>query len=226
MIPTPFTIVIPTRNEADTIVEMVHCCLKYSPQVLVVDSLSTDGTPSLAKSAGAQVLCVPQLGKGNAIRAAIPAITTELVLFIDADGSHVVSDIPKLIAPIRAGLADHVQASRLTGGSSELHGSFQEFWRLAGSAFITACINWRFRANISDSQNGFRALRLEVLQALDLTETITTIEQEMVIKSLKKGFRLVEIPSHEHARIFGVSKIRLSRVWLRYGYALVRDLFG
>ncbi|MBF0165074.1 MAG: glycosyltransferase family 2 protein [Magnetococcales bacterium] len=226
MPPLPFTIVIPTRDEAETIVEMVRCCLKYSPHVLVVDSLSTDGTPRLAEAAGARLLAVPILGKGHAIRAAIPVLATELVLFIDADGSHDVADIPKLIAPLQAGLADHVQASRLMGGSSELHGSFQEFWRLAGSAFITACINWRFQVAISDSQNGFRALRLEVLRQLDLREAITTIEQEMVIKTLRKGFRLVEVPSHEHARIFGSSKIRLSRVWFRYGYALVRYLFG
>lgn len=226
MTPRPFTIVIPTRNEAETIVEMVRCCLKYAPEVLVVDSLSTDGTPQLAEHAGAQVLSVPLLGKGNAIRAAIPALATEWVLFIDADGSHDVADIPKLIAPLQAGVADHVQASRLMGGSSELHGSFQEFWRLAGSAFITACINWRCGARISDSQNGFRALRVDVLKALDLREAITTIEQEMVIKTLRRGFRLVEVPSHEHARIFGESKIRLSRVWFRYGYALMRYLFG
>ncbi|GAB0055782.1 putative glycosyltransferase [Candidatus Magnetaquicoccaceae bacterium FCR-1] len=226
MTPRPFTIVIPTRNEAETIVEMVRCCLKYAPEVLVVDSLSTDGTPQLAEHAGARVLSVPLLGKGNAIRAAIPALATEWVLFIDADGSHDVADIPKLIAPLQAGVADHVQASRLMGGSSELHGSFQEFWRLAGSAFITACINWRCGARISDSQNGFRALRVDVLKALDLREAITTIEQEMVIKTLRRGFRLVEVPSHEHARIFGESKIRLSRVWFRYGYALMRYLFG
>ncbi|MEO5345875.1 MAG: glycosyltransferase family 2 protein [Magnetococcus sp. YQC-9] len=223
--PSTFTIVIPTRHEAETIAEMVRCCLNHSPHVLVVDSLSSDGTPELAEAAGARVLRVPRLGKGYAIRAAIPEIQTSIVVFIDADGSHDVADIPKLVAPIQADRADHVQASRLTGGSSELHGSFQEFWRLAGSSFITACINWRFRVAISDSQNGFRALRLEVLKRLNTREEITTIEQEMVIQTLKKGFRLAEIPSHEHARIFGTSKIRLSKVWLRYGYALLRDLF-
>ena len=55
--------------------------------------------------------------------------------------------------------ADHVAASRLRGGSSELHGGFDEFLRLAGSSFITACINWRFDCRLSDSQNGFRAIR-------------------------------------------------------------------
>ncbi|MBF0614202.1 MAG: glycosyltransferase family 2 protein [Magnetococcales bacterium] len=225
MTPPLFTIVIPTRNEAETIQEMVTCCLRLTPQVWVVDSLSKDGTPELAAVAGARVIPVTAMGKGAAIRAVIPLLETELVLFMDADGSHDVADIPKLLAPLIAGQADHVQASRLTGGSSELHGSFQEFFRLAGSAFITACINKRFRVTISDSQNGFRAMRVAILKDLNLQEEITTIEQEMVIKTLHKGYRLAEIPSHEHARIFGVSKIKLSHVWLRYGYVLIRDLF-
>ncbi|MBF0341018.1 MAG: glycosyltransferase family 2 protein [Magnetococcales bacterium] len=227
MIPSssPFTIVIPTRHEAETIVEMVRCCLTLTPHVVVADSLSDDGTPELAAQAGARVIRIRELGKGCAIRGVIPEIATEFVVFIDADGSHNVCDIPRLMHPLLTGQADHVQASRLTGGSSELHGSFQEFFRLAGSAFITACINWRFRVTISDSQNGFRAMRVALLKELDLQERITTIEQEMVMKTLKKGYRLAEVPSHEHARIFGDSKIRLSRVWLRYGYVLIRDLF-
>ncbi len=220
-----YTIVIPTRNEAPTIAEMVACCLKLTPHVIVVDSFSQDQTPQLAQEAGAKVIQLNQSGKGMAIRAMATEVTTPIVVFIDADGSHVVEDIPKLIQPILDNQADHVQASRLIGGSSELHGSFQEFFRLAGSAFITACINWRFKVTISDSQNGFRALRVDLLKQLALQEKITTIEQEMVIKTLKKGFRLVEIPSHEHARIFGESKIKLSNVWFRYVYVLIRELF-
>ncbi|MBF0428685.1 MAG: glycosyltransferase family 2 protein [Magnetococcales bacterium] len=219
-----FTIVIPTRNESATIAEMVDCCRKLTPHVLVVDSLSTDGTPEIATKAGAKVIALPVLGKGAAIRAVIPHIETAIVVFIDADGSHVVEDIPLLLKPIMEDQADHVQASRLMGGSSELHGSFQEFFRLAGSALITACINWRFKVAISESQNGFRALKLDLLKQLDLQENITTIEQEMVIKTLKKGYRLSEVPSHEHARIFGDSKIKLSKVWFRYGYVLIKEL--
>ncbi|MBF0628690.1 MAG: glycosyltransferase [Magnetococcales bacterium] len=221
--PLSCTIVIPTRDEAETIAEMVQCCLKLTSNVMVADSLSKDGTPELAAKAGARVITIPQAGKGSAIRAIIPLLTTDLVVFIDADGSHEVADIPRLLKPLLEGRADHVQASRLLGGSSELHGSFQEFFRLAGSAFITACINWRFGVTISDSQNGFRALRVAVLKELGLQEKITTIEQEMVMKTLKKNYRLAEVASHEHARIFGESKIRLSRVWIRYGYVLIRE---
>ena len=81
---------------------------------------------------------------------------------------HVPEDIPKLVEPIFKGEADHVTASRMTGGSSELHGGFDEFLRLTGSSFITACINRRYHVRLSDSQNGFRAIRSEVFLNLGL----------------------------------------------------------
>ena len=129
------------------------------------------------------------------------------------------------LEPIQKGEADHVSASRLIGGSSELHGGFDEFCRLTGSSFITACINWRFKVKLSESQNGFRAVKKEVMKQLDLKENITTIEQEMIIKTLRKGFRMGEVPTHEKERIAGYSKISLRKVWFRYVYTLVKYLF-
>ena len=63
------------------------------------------------------------------MRRAIPHIRTPVTVFLDADGSHDPEDIPLLVEPILAGEADHVSASRLRGGSSELHGGFDEFFR-------------------------------------------------------------------------------------------------
>lgn len=219
------TVVIAARNEAGTVGEIVRLCRCYAGRILVVDGHSTDGTSSEARAAGACVVLDHGRGKGDAIRTAIPLVTTPIVVFIDADGSHCAADIPRLTAPIKAGEADHVSASRLTGGSSELHGGFDEFLRLAGSAFVTACINCRFDVRLSDSQNGFRAIRTDVLRQLELRENATTIEQEMIIKTLRRGFRMTEVPSHEHARRQGRSHIRLSRVSHRYVFSLVKNLF-
>ena len=94
-----------------------------------------------------------------------------------------------------------------------------------GSSFITACINHRFGVTLSESQNGFRAIRTDVLRSLGLQENITTIEQEMIIKTLKKGFRMAEVPSHEHKRKAGYSKISLKKVSFRYVYSFVKYLY-
>ena len=219
------SVVIAAKQEAPSIGEIIDRTRRYAAEVVVVDGHSTDGTPDLAQRRGARVLVDGGLGKGEAIRRAIPQIRTPITVFMDADGSHDPEDIPLLVEPILAGRADHVSASRLRGGSSELHGGFDEFFRLAGSSFITACINWRFNCRLSESQNGFRAIRTSVLRQLDLREDLTTIEQEMIIKTLRRGFRMTEVPSHEHPRRHGSSHIRVWRCAPRYVLSLAKYLF-
>jgi glycosyltransferase involved in cell wall biosynthesis len=222
---TDVSVVIAAKQEAASIAGVIDRSRRYAGHVFVVVGHSTDGTPERAAKCGATVLYDAGRGKGEAIRRAIPHIRTPITVFLDADGSHDPEDIPLLVEPILANQADHVTASRLRGGSSELHGGFDEFFRLAGSSFITACINWRFDCRLSDSQNGFRAFRTSVLQQLDLREDSTTIEQEMIIKTLRQGWRMAEVPSHEHRRLHGTSHIRVWRSAPRYGLSLVKYLF-
>jgi glycosyltransferase involved in cell wall biosynthesis len=219
------TVIIAVKNEGPTIAEVVTRSRQWASDVVVVDGHSTDRTAAVAQAAGARVLTDHGRGKGDAIRTALSEIGTAITVFLDGDGSHDPDDIPTVVAPIERGDADHVLASRLMGGSSELHGGFDEFFRLAGSAFITACINWRFGVRLSDSQNGFRAIRTDVLRSLDLRENGTTIEQEILIQALAGGARVVEVPSHEYRRRFGTSHIRVSRVWPAYGLSLAANLF-
>lgn len=217
--------VIAAKQEGRSIGDIVQRARAYACDVIVVVGASTDGTADRAAENGATVLFDGGLGKGEAMRRAIAHVRTPITVFLDADGSHDPEDIPLLVEPILTDRADHVTASRLRGGSSELHGGFDEFLRLTGSSFITACINWRFKCRLSDSQNGFRAVRTDVLKQLDLEEDTTTIEQEMIIKTLRHGFRMAEVPSHEHARIHGVSHISVWRSAPRYAWSLVKYLF-
>ena len=219
------TIIIPTLNEEETIATVIEQCKKYGDEIIVVDGHSTDKTQDIASRLNVKVIVDNGTGKGAALRQALSIATGDIIVFFDADGSHDPLDIPKLIRPIVEDRADHVTGSRILGGSSELFGGFNEFLRLAGSSFITECINWRYGVKLSDSQNGFRAIKRGVAIKLGLQENITTIEQEMVMRTLKKGYRMSEVPSHEHRRVVGDSKIKLSKVWFRYGYSLVKYLF-
>jgi dolichol-phosphate mannosyltransferase len=220
------SVVIPTRNEEGMIKEIIEGCRPYADELMVVDGHSTDKTREIAEAAGVKVILDNGKGKGAALRYAATVVTGDIIVFIDADGSHDPRDIPKLVEPIIKGEADHVSGSRLIGGSSELHGGFDECFRLMGSSFITACINWRFKVILSESQNGFRAIKTDVINQLGLEENITTIEQEMIMKTLKKGFRMAEVPTHEHKRKMGYSKISLKKVWFRYVYSLIKYLFA
>jgi dolichol-phosphate hexosyltransferase len=195
--------------------------VRHASEVLVVDGRSTDETAARAEAAGARVVSDEGRGKGRAIRQVIPLVSSEVTVFMDADGSHDPDDIPRLVAPILSGEADHVSGSRLLGGSSELHGGFDEWARLAGSSFITACINKRYGVRLSDSQNGFRAIRTDVLKRLSLRSRHTTIEQELIVRTLRLGFVVGEVPTHEYPRRAGVSHISVWRDGPRYVLSLV-----
>ncbi len=219
------SIVIPVLNEEKGIRDIIRACKKYADEILVVDGYSTDNTRQIAEQEGVRVIVDNGLGKGAAIRHGIAEASGDILVFIDADYSHDPADIPRLVLPILRGEADHVMGSRTRGGSDELHGDFNKFCRMIGSDIITLGINYKFNVRFTDSQNGFRALLKVVAQDLGLKENITTIEQEMVIKTLRKGYILKEIPSHEYARRFGESRIRLSKVSFRYVYSWLRYLF-
>ena len=215
---------IPAKNEGENLGEVVRGAREHAREVLVVDGRSTDDTALVATGAGARVVTDSGRGKGLAIRESTAFVTTGITVLMDADGSHDPKDIPRLVEPIRRGVADHVTGSRLLGGSSELHGGFDEWARLSGSSFITACINWRYGVRLSDSQNGFRAVKTDVLRRLPLRSRGFTIEQEMIVETLRHGYRMAEVPAHEHARKSGKSHVSVWRDGYKYVLSLARLL--
>ena len=124
------SLVIPVLNEEEGLAALIEKAGPYAGEVLVIDGHSTDRSAAVAAACGALVHYDNRKGKGDALRRAIPLVTPEITVFLDADGSHDPEDIPLLVEPILAGEADHVTASRLRGGSSELHGGFDEFCAL------------------------------------------------------------------------------------------------
>lgn len=219
-------LVIPTLNEEATIGDVVRETLPFVDEVLVVDGHSTDRTRELAEEAGARAVLDPRMGKGAALRYALTATDAEIVVYIDADGSHEASDIPRLVAPIQAGEADLVVGCRMTGGSDELHGDLFKFTRLIGSEIITMTINYRWNVRLTDVQNGFRAIRRDVGLALGMRENRFAIEEEMVMRALRKKYRVVNVSSHEYRRRHGVSRIVLQRDWFSFVWCVAKHVLG
>jgi glycosyltransferase involved in cell wall biosynthesis len=218
------SVVIPTRNEEGLIAEIIDAVRPHAAEILVVDGHSSDRTREISARKGARVILDAGRGKGEALRRSFAEARQQILVFIDADGSHEPGDIPRLVAPIRRGEAELVIASRTRGGSDELHGTIEQLLRYVGSQLIMLAINYRWRVRLTDSQNGFRAIRRDVALALDLKSDLTTIEQEMLMRALKRGCRVVEVASHEYERRWGVSKVRVWRLWWAYLWSLARNI--
>lgn len=194
-------------------------------EIIIVDGHSTDRTRKITREFGFQIVSDHGKGKGDAIRVGAEHAHGDVLVFIDADGSHNPNDIKKLLNPILYQNMDHVSGSRMLGGSQELYKNVGQVIRLWGSTIITLLVNYHFKVRLTDCQNGFRAIKKEVFLKLNLRENITTIEQEMVIKTLKKGFKLTEVPTHEYERKFGESHINILKVGPRYIYSCLKYLF-
>src|SRR3954454_16856152 len=119
---TGVTVVIPTRNEEGLIADIIEAVRPHAAEILVVDGHSTDRTREIAAARGARVILDAGRGKGEALRRSFAEARHDVLVFIDAYGSHDPNDIPRLVEPILRGDAELVIASRTRGGSDELHG--------------------------------------------------------------------------------------------------------
>ncbi len=219
------SVIVPCRNEGRNIRPVLEWAAPYADELLVVDGHSSDDTRAIAAELGATVLLDNGKGKGDAIRVGIAHASGDILVFIDADGSHDPRDIPALVQPIIDGNADHVSGSRMLGGSDELHATINQFIRLFGSQVITLSINYSQGVSLTDSQNGFRAIRADLARSLALESEIPTIEQEMVIKTVRSGYRICEVATHEYVRSNGESNFRVLDVWFQFVKSWLYYLF-
>lgn len=206
--------VILAKNEEKTIREAVEGAAEFVHEVVVMmDGHSTDRTSAIAASAGATVYDDTGLGKGAAVCQSLALVDADIVVFMDADGSHDPADIPKLVLPIVQDETDLCVGSRFTGGSEELSVNFGQLIRTIGNISINIAINQRWETNLTDTLNGFRAVRRQALLEVGLRENKHTIKQEMVMKMLRYGYRVNNVPTHEYKRKFGESYINIWKEW-------------
>jgi glycosyltransferase involved in cell wall biosynthesis len=223
-----FTITVFAKNEQENIPHVVALLLERCAADRVIFVLDGDVEPTVRILAKEHIGFIrgPGKGKGAAIRFAIRNIDSELLVFMDADGSHDPGEIDGLLAPLMNDRAEMVIGSRFLGSSEELHGSIPNTIRYMGNALGNFVINslWnRTGRKITDAQNGFRSVKRRPFLDLELEENGFAIEQEMVIKCLKRGYRIAEVPSNELNRRHGRSHIPLS-YFFRFAGNIVKNM--
>jgi glycosyltransferase involved in cell wall biosynthesis len=198
------SVIIPTHNEAQAIGRVLADLPSHLvTEVIVVDSNSTDGTPDLARSMGAQVIQEPRRGYGRACLTGLANTENpDVVVFLDGDYSDRPAELPVILAPIIEGRADITLGSRFSGKSNP--GALP--WHQAfGNRLAAGLIRLLYGLRISDL-GPFRAGRAGVLRTLALEEDTYGWAVEMILKGTLAGFRIVEVPVSYYPRI-GKSKI-------------------
>lgn len=212
------SIIIPARNEEATLPRVMQDLYAMIPrlpghqiEVICVDDHSTDRTAELARSFGATVVQNTHLpGKGMALRTGFEHAQGDIFVMMDADHSHRAEDLPLFLNAMRdtVGL---VIGSRVVGGSEEY-----THVRALGNVFLSAALGLCTGRYLSDALNGFKMFRRDVFTDFQYTSTSFEIEIEIVSNALRKGYRIVEVSSHERARAGGEPKSRVIRHGTRF----------
>src|SRR3990170_7451331 len=207
---TLLSIVVPAYNEEHTIgdvIDRLNATLQktgFAYEIIVVDDCSSDRSPEISLNKHATVYSLKQhMGKGFALRAGFSKAKGEIIVTIDSDGSNRPEELPLLLNPILQDKADLVIGSRFSGNAPTSGKRFNA----AGVRIFNLLIQILTGAAVSDSQSGYRAMKSEVLENLNLKSGGYEIESEMLVKIARRRFRVREVPVSFEQRTYGKSTL-------------------
>jgi glycosyltransferase involved in cell wall biosynthesis len=225
--PSPIAFIIPALNEEAALAPMLDglratldAAACADADILVVDNGSRDATAEVARKHGARVISEPRRGYGQACLAGIAALSraTEIIIFLDADGSDDPEDLLRLLTPVRDRGADLVLGARIAAAKSA--GAFTP-QQAFGNWLATRLMGLLFGARYTDL-GPFRVIRREALERLQMKDTNYGWTIEMQIKAHRAGLRILELPVNYRKRIAGDSKISGNLVGtLRAGWKIL-----
>jgi glycosyltransferase involved in cell wall biosynthesis len=192
-------VVLPVLNEAEAL-PWVLGRLPAAYEPLVVDNGSRDGSAAVAQRLGARVIVEPRRGFGAACDAGLHAARTDVVCFMDADGSLDPRQLPRVTAPLAAGSADLVLGARWPEP-----GAWPWHARTA-NRLLAAELRRRTKAELTDLGPMRAALRRPLL-ALALRDRRYGWPLEMVVRAARAGWRITEAEVDLRRRGGGRSKV-------------------
>jgi glycosyltransferase involved in cell wall biosynthesis len=200
------SVVIPALNEEEPIAEVVRACLTTGlpNEVVVVDNGSTDQTAARAREAGARVVTAPR-GYGRACAAGVAAVDrqSEIVVFLDGDGSDCPEFMEQLVRPIAEGSYDFVIGSRTRGQREAGSMNFQQVFSGRAAGFLLGLL---YGVRYTD-MCPFRAIRRDSLAGLGMKEPTYGWNLEMQMRAARAGLRILEVPVDHRRRSGGESKV-------------------
>jgi glycosyltransferase involved in cell wall biosynthesis len=198
--PIELSIVMPCLNEAETLarcIESARTGIERSGvrgEIIVADNGSTDGSPAIARNAGARVVPVNEKGYGSALRGGVRAALGKWILMGDADESYDFSEADRFVKKFREGF-ELVMGCRLpAGGGKILPGAMPWKNRWLGNPALSFIGRRFFHCPARDFHCGLRGFTRVAFEKMDLQTTGMEFASEMVIKSTLKQLKIAEVP--------------------------------
>ena len=202
-------VIIPTYNEVESIGILLDALKPLPVDILVIDDGSPDGTAELCRAHGVEVISRSgKLGLGSAYRSGF-AVALERgysnVIEMDADGSHQVSDLVKMMEWI--GTSEVLIGSRwVADGAIENWSRYREYLSKGANAYANAVLS----LGIKDTTSGLRIYNADLLKRMDIS-TIKSegycFQIEMTRRAIARGGSIGEIPITFIERAHGISKM-------------------
>ena len=185
------SIIIPTLNEERGIAETLEQIsqLGIDKEVLVIDGLSTDDTAKNARRHGAKVIYEKRKGKGIAMATGVENAKSDIICFMDGDGTYPPRVIPKMLELVKN--CDVVVASRLLK-KEDVNASINTFVHYRLFPFLLGTYLRKFKT--SEPITGMRLMRKKTWNQLNLRSHDFLIETEMEVKMAKNKMCVIEIP--------------------------------
>jgi glycosyltransferase involved in cell wall biosynthesis len=204
------SVIIPVYNEELTIGNIIDRTKNVLQQIglpfeiIVVDDCSQDRSLEIAKKHNSKTYSLKEhLGKGYVLRAGFAKAKGDLIVTIDSDGSHRPEELKEVLTPILENKVDLVIGSRYLNHKPVAARKLNAF----GVRIFNYLIEIFTGVTVTDSQSGFRAMKREVLEKQKLYAREYEIESEMLVKTVKAGFRVAEVPISFEQRTYGHSGV-------------------
>jgi glycosyltransferase involved in cell wall biosynthesis len=199
------SVVVPTLNEAANLPHVFPLLPGDIHEIIVVDGRSTDDTIEVARRLRPDVKIVleQRRGKGAALAAGFAAVTGDIIVMLDADGSADPQEIPRFVAALENG-ADFVKGSRFAqgGGSSDITPT-----RRLGNKALNGLVNSLYGTKYSDLCYGYNAFWTRCLPYMRVDCDGFEVETLINVRIAKAGLVIHEVPSYERDRIHGESNL-------------------
>jgi CheY-like chemotaxis protein len=220
------SLVIPTLNEEKNLpLVLPYLPLDWIDEVILVDGRSTDKTVEVAQEIlpSIKIVFEQRRGKGIAMRAGYHAASGEIIIVMDADGSNDPREIPRFVQALMSG-ADFVKGSRFAhgGGTTDMPRIRQ--W---GNRFFVTLVNVLFNQHFTDLCYGYHAFWRFCLDSIPLEDMFGfEIDTALYLRAAKQRLKVVEVPSFEGYRFFGVGKLRAFPDGVRVLKTILREVIG